>query len=131
MRVIREISFSLCETLDSSSREAQATKQSRFACRVGVEDWLALSCPRHCERSEAIQTVAGLLCRVLLAMTGRELFRGPHRHRLKFCKIPAAAGGGFQQRAGIGLSRMGKDLRRRALFDDAAMLHHGTIDANL
>jgi hypothetical protein len=41
MRVIKEVSFChLRATLDSSSQEAQATKQSRFACRVGGMDGL-------------------------------------------------------------------------------------------
>jgi hypothetical protein len=32
-------------TLDSSLQQAQATKQSRFACRIGGTDWLHCSLP--------------------------------------------------------------------------------------
>ena len=41
------------------------------------------------------------------------------------------AGGGFEQLPRVGLLRMGQDLRRRSLFDDAAMLHHGDVVADL
>ena len=32
---------------------------------------------------------------------------------------------------GVGLLRIGQDLRRRSLFDDAAVLHHGDVVADL
>ena len=54
-----------------------------------------------------------------------------HRHRPEIREIPAASGGGVEQRAGIGLLRMGQHLRRRALFHDPAMLHHGDVVADL
>src|SRR6266852_9070959 len=46
-------------------------------------------------------------------------------------KIPLPAGGGVKQLPGVGLLRICQDLRGRSLFDDAAMLHHRDIVADL
>ena len=69
--------------------------------------------------------------RLLLAMTGREPTPRSVSHRPEIGKIPAAAGRGVEQGAGIGLLRMGQHLGGRALFDDAAVLHHSDIVADL
>ena len=49
----------------------------------------------------------------------------------KFAKSQPRPGAASSSGAGIGLLRVGQDLRRRALFDDPAMLHHGNVVADL
>lgn len=97
-------------TLASSSREAQATKQSAFACRA---DRVLLA-------SNVIGTPAGLWHRG----------NGP-RDRSEIREIPLASRCGFEELAGIGLLRIGQHLGRRSLFDNPAALHHRDVVTDL
>src|ERR1700738_1406052 len=99
-----------------------------------------MTSPRHCEEplrrsNPAFLPVARTPdCFAALAMTAY-LWHGarPHfrRHRPEIRKIPAPPGGGVEQLPRIGLLRIGQDLARRALFEDAALLHHGDVVADL
>src|SRR6266550_1451309 len=57
--------------------------------------------------------------------------RSSQHHRPEIRKIPLPSGRGVKQRAGIGNLRICQDLRRRTLFDDAAMLHHSDVVTDL
>src|ERR1700752_1612107 len=53
------------------------------------------------------------------------------RHRAEIRKIPAAAGGRFEQGSGVGLLLIAQHLSRGALFDHAPVLHHHDVVADL
>src|ERR1700737_2419469 len=81
-------------TLDSSLRGAQATKQSTFACRVGVPSLRGANGSRECApydrlRDEAIHfcPCGSMDCFASLAMTGRTLY--------SVAAVPAATGRKF------------------------------------
>src|SRR5438270_238664 len=57
--------------------------------------------------------------------------RASKRHGAEIGEIPTASGRGIEQRTGICLSRMRKDLRRWTLFHDPAVLHYGNVVADL
>src|SRR5205814_10576407 len=90
--------------LDSALSEAQAVKQFRFACRVGV-----------CMTSERSDSKRALAC------------NNARRNRPEIGELPAASARGIEQRNGVSLSRLRKDLRRWTLFHAWAVLHDGNV----
>src|SRR4051812_29301084 len=75
------------------------------------------------------------LCNRLLSMRSEKWSRlsgkGCNRDRAEIGEIPIPPRGGVEQLTRIGLLRMCQDFRRGSLFDNAAMLHHGDMIADL